>query len=381
MGNYDANGYQVHNDDISNVLILNKKSISNHENQLFQAELEKFRPHQNRLLQATHKQSTLMKELTKTYGNLLQDKRVRSEQSKYESYNRQRSMVLTRYGKIFQAFNDLIDGLMRAQSFYSEMKDTVESLEKNVETFVSNRRSEGAQLLSQIERDKASTAGSQADRERDRLRELMERMSVDPSSSSPTRSSSSRPPPLSRPSQYNDSYPSAKSPPLSPPNYSKPPTMPSIISRSPAASYQNYPQYTQPLEPHRQDPSRNLSAYGGPNPMGDPYNPMAYPYQTPASPPPSQTSSYYSNPTPQPHQQYPPQGQYLPQGYVPPPPPPGPPPGSQQMNFAIPGAAYPSGPGGYAYHQPSKQGNGSVQPGQAQAQAQNDPWAGLNAWK
>ncbi|KAL8822974.1 MAG: hypothetical protein Q9191_006305 [Dirinaria sp. TL-2023a] len=376
---------KVHNDDITSVLILNKKSIANHENQLFQAELEKFRPHQNRLLQATHKQSALLKELTKRYGDLLQDKRVRSEQTKYESYNRQRNMVSTRYRKIIQVFNDLVDGLMRAQSFYSEMKDTVESLEKNVETFVGNRRSEGAKLLSQIEQDKASTAGSQADRERDRLRELMERMSVDPSASkSPDRASSARPAPLSRPSHSNEPHASAKSPPQSPPYHSKPPSMPGIPSQSPGVtSYQNYPQYSLPPDPHRQEATRPLSPYGAPTQMRDPYNPMAYPFQTPASPPTtSQTPSYYSNPTIQQHHpQYPPQGQYLPQGYVPPPPPPGPPPGSQPMNFGIVGGSYPSGPGGYAYHQPPRQGSGSIPPNQAQAQAQNDPWAGLNAWK
>jgi hypothetical protein len=99
-------------------------------------------------------------------------------------------MPLWRGTESFQAFNDLIAGLMRAQSFYSEMRETVDSLEENVETFVNNRRSEGAQLLNSIERDKASNAGDQADRERDRLRELMERMSMDPSTS-PSKSSSS----------------------------------------------------------------------------------------------------------------------------------------------------------------------------------------------
>ena len=161
-----------------------------------------------------------MKELTKTYGMLLQDKRVKSEQAKYESFSRQRNAVLTKYKKVFQAFNDLINGLMRAQSFYSEMKDTVESLEKNVETFVNNRRSEGAQLLHKIEADKAANAGSQADRERDRLQQLMERMTVDPATS--TKSGNARPVPPSRTSQSNEAY-SAKSPPPSPPYYSKPP--------------------------------------------------------------------------------------------------------------------------------------------------------------
>ena len=326
-----------------------------------------------------------MKELTKIYGDLLQDKRVRSEQAKYENYTRQRNMVISRYKKIHQAFNDLIDGLMRAQSFYSEMKDTVESLEKNVETFLSNRRAEGAQLLGQMERDKASAAGGQADRERDRLRELMERMSIDPSSStSPTKTSSSRPAPPSRPSNLNDAYATAKSPPPPSPHYSQPPMMPGLMAQPPTGnnSYQTYPQYALSPAPN-QDVNRNPSPFGGVQSLGDPYNPMAYPYQTPVSPPHSQLS-FYPNSTPQTHSQYQQQGQYLPHGYVPPPPPPGPPPGSQQMNFGNPSAPYPAGPGGYAHQQPARQGGGSVQQQQQQqqqTQTQSDPWAGLHAWK
>ena len=372
--------FQVHNDDISNMLILNKKSISNHENQLFQAELEKFRPYQNRLLQANHKQTALMKELTKTYGDLLQDKRVRSEQAKYEGFTRQRNTVLTRYRKVFQAFNDLIAGLLRAESFYSEMKDSVESLEKNVETFVNNRRSEGAQLLSQIERDKASSAGGQADRERDRLRELMERMSVDPSSSSlPTRSksSSSRPAPLSRPPQSHSQqaqqqstpYPT-KSPPISPPY-----TSTGLQSPDMASVYSNgYPQYSVLSNGHYAlPPSRDLYQSGGAAGPKDPYNPVAYPYQAPGSPPPNQ-QFYPQNSAVPAYPQYPQHNQYMPHGYIPPPPPPGPPPGSQQT-FPNPSTPYPAGPGGYAQHPTSRQSGSSQQHGQ------NDPWAGLNAWK
>ncbi|KMU84114.1 vacuolar protein-sorting protein bro1 [Coccidioides immitis H538.4] len=159
---------KVHNDDISNVLILNKKSIANQEEQLFQAELEKFRPHQTRLLQANHKQTALMKELAKVYGDLLQDKRVRAEQSKYETLSRQRNSVISKYRKVHKAFKELLSGLDQAQTFYMQMKDTVDSLKKNVDTFLNNRRSEGAQLLNQIERDKSSTGHE--DREREKLK-------------------------------------------------------------------------------------------------------------------------------------------------------------------------------------------------------------------
>ncbi|EON98942.1 putative vacuolar protein-sorting protein bro1 protein [Phaeoacremonium minimum UCRPA7] len=150
---------KVHNDDISEILILNKKSIANFENQLFQSELEKFRPHQTRLVAANHKQSALMKELTATFNSLLQDKRVRAEQSKYESIQRQRSTVISKYRRAYQEFLDLEAGLQSAKRWYTEMKETVESLEKNVESFVNNRRSEGAQLLNQIEQERANVDG------------------------------------------------------------------------------------------------------------------------------------------------------------------------------------------------------------------------------
>ncbi|KAK5699156.1 bck1-like resistance to osmotic shock, partial [Elasticomyces elasticus] len=174
---------RVHNDDISNVLILNKKSIAGQEGQLFEAELEKFRPHQTRLLQANHKQASLMKELTKIYGDLLQDKRVRAEQSKYETITRQHNTVMGRYKKVYDAFHGLQSGISQAQTFYAEMTDTVNSLKGNVETFLNNRRSEGAQLLSQIEHGKANGAADQEDREREKLRSLMERLSTDPNAS------------------------------------------------------------------------------------------------------------------------------------------------------------------------------------------------------
>ncbi|KAJ9635900.1 bck1-like resistance to osmotic shock [Coniosporium tulheliwenetii] len=318
---------QVHNDDISNVLILNKKT--NQEQQLFKAELDKFRPHQTRLLQANHKQTSLMKELTRTYSDLLQDKRVRAEQSKYEAFSRQRNSVMTKYRKVYHAFNDLIAGLQRAQGFYSEMKDTVESLQKNVETFVNNRRSEGGQLLTAIENSKKASGNAQADLEHERLQRLMERMSTDPSNSptSPQRiKQEARPPPLQ---QQHESYQPAYNTAASPP----------------------------------------------------PYNPNTY---GPVSPP--ATQQYFSPPPGQYHtpqqqsQHHSQQFSGIPPGYVPPPPPPGPPPGQLDFSGLTGAGAYPAGPGGYTA-QGQRGGRGSSQYQQGQGQGTGDPWAGLSGWK
>ena len=386
----------MHNDDISNVLILNKKSIPNHENQLFQAELEKFRPHQTRLLQAQHKQSSLLKELTKAYGDLLQDKRVRSEQSKYETISRQRNSVMTRYRKVFNAFNDLTAGLMRAQGFYTEMRDTLESLEKNVEAFVNNRRSEGAQLLNQIEQDKASGAGGQADRERERLRELMERMSTEPNASgSPLKS---KPPPISTGPQGAKSSPT--SPHYNQSSTAQPYNMPP--SRSPSIPHPTTQQQYSNSTPYDRNKTPYLHPQGAVAPVTEGYNPMAYPYQTPVSPPPGQqffpssipgSYGYHPQQPQQQHHQYSQQQttqhQYMPQGhasqgYIPPPPPPGPPPGSQTQYPSSSASPYPAGPGGYAQSRPfgglpQQQHQGHQ--GQQQGQVQGDPWSGLNAWK
>ncbi|KAI9761082.1 MAG: hypothetical protein M4579_001234 [Chaenotheca gracillima] len=408
---------KVHNDDISNVLILNKKSITNQENQLFQAELEKFRPHQTRLLQANHKQASLMKELTVSYGDLLQDKRVRSEQSKYESITRQRNTVMSRYKKIYQAYNDLNSGLLKAQQFYGEMKDTVNSLYKNVETFVNNRRSEGGQLLSQIEQDKANGASGQADRERERLKELMERMSMDPTTSPSKSSKSGTPLPLS-----SSAYPTSGGyPATSPPATPRYPT--TGISQygaptSPPPQSQGYPQYGGPPPPqngtytsHHQPSSQPPSTYRrDSSQQHDPYNPgnfgpprrdshQTQQSQNPASPPPnqqyfSQYGGYPQQPQQQPQHPAPPQQQqYMPPGYVPPPPPPGPPPLGPQQSYPNTSGSYPAGPGGYAqsgqphHTYPNQQYGASSPPPPQQGRSGSgagtsaDPWAGLNAWK
>ncbi|KAI0132055.1 BRO1-like domain-containing protein [Xylariales sp. AK1849] len=390
---------KVHNDDISQILILNKKSISNYENQLFQTELEKFRPHQNRLLQANHKQSTLMKELTATFNNLLQDKRVRAEQSKYESIQRQRSSVVNKYKRAYQEFLDLEAGLQSAKRWYTEMKETVDSLEKNVETFVNNRRSEGAQLLNQIEQERAVNKSQQAEVERERLRGLMERMSMDPSASPPPRAGSTRntPTPLNF-SQNNAAYPPQNTTPRYPQasftgQYqvatSPPPvqtTFPSFSSPPPNPSYSSTPQ---PQNQQYGQLAYNPSNWGrNPGPTSPPPTQTSFSLgpggRGPASPPPTQTSFSHNQPyntygNPQAGQQAPSQA-YVPPGFVPPPPPPGPPPlGPQQtMHYSQQQQQQHE----YHYGQPQSAVPQSAMPRSAQPQQQQqDPWAGLSQWK
>lgn len=409
----------MHNDDITQILILNKKSISNYETQLFQQELEKFRSHQNRLLQANHKQSALMKELTAAFNSLLQDKRVRSEQSKYESIQRTRSSVINKYKRAYQEFLDLEAGLHGAKNWYTEMKETVESLEKNVESFVNNRRSEGAQLLNQIEEKKSSSKSAQAELEQERLKGLMERMSMDTPASPPKqRSGRPTPAPLFQPDQAprygQQSYqvPGQFQVPTSPP-----PNQYNSSSTPQQHAYQGYASPPAGGQPYGQAPvsmyqqaAYNPSQYGrtpgptSPPPTSPPPNQTTFGMNAmrgPASPPPNQTSfgqvqgfGTYGAPVSAQHGQH---GQhqhqhshsqggqqgYVPAGYVPPPPPPGPPPLGPQQTMHYGGQQ----PQQHQQQQP-QQGYGYPQQHQQQHQQQqhqqpqqHDPWAGLNAWK
>ncbi|RMZ00140.1 hypothetical protein D0860_08098 [Hortaea werneckii] len=394
---------KIHNDDISNVLILNKKAVSNQEAQLFKAELEKFRPHQNRILQANHKQSSLMKELTRTYNDLLQDKRVKGEQNKYEAFSRQRNTVLNKYRKVYQAYCDLQAGLSRAQQFYEEMRDTVDSLKKNVESFVENRRSEGGKLLSAIEANK----GSGQEREQARLKELMERMSVSPSGHHSPSSAGTpvpgmtltasmdarhRPPPL-QPQQSGSAAYSAH-PPYNP--VASPPITPryqpnGMQSPAPHMQYQPTPTASsgQFQQPQQRGPYNPNSYAGTPSSNQQMTSPPAH--QQYFSPPPNQPYGGSGAFSQQPQQQVPSTTQYgqqqpyyagggvggggtpgmPPPGWQPPPPPPGPPPSGSMMQQPSQNAYGYAGAGqGQQYSQPQGGSGGG-----------GDPWAGLNAWK
>ncbi|KAK3390856.1 BRO1-like domain-containing protein [Podospora didyma] len=370
---------KAHNDDISQILILNKKSIANFEQQLFQSELEKYRPHQTRLVQASHKQATLMRELTVAFNGLLQDKRVRSEQSKYEAIQRTRGSVMSKYKRAYQEFLDLEAGLHSAKNWYKEMRETVESLEKNVETFVNNRRSEGAQLLNQIEQERALNKNAQAALEQERLKGLMERMSMGSSTSPQKRPTSARntPTPLS----FNNSAPMYPKT-----NFAGQYQVPSSPPPTGANAPQSYVPQTSQAGYSNNSMAYNPGSLGRiPGPASPPATQSTFNVPArrgPTSPPPNQTTfsqhqqapySTYGNPAAAQQQQQQQQHQqhYAPTGFVPPPPPPGPPPlGPQQTVHYGSADYYSANPN--AVRPPSAQ---------QQPQSQADPWAGLSAWK
>lgn len=296
---------------------------------------------------------------------------------------RQRAAVTNRYKRAYQEFLDLVAGLHSAKNWYAEMKESVESLEKNVQSFVHNRRTEGAQLLNQIEKEQAAGKSSQAELERERLRELMDRMSMgggQAGSPKPQAHDGGRrapPAPLFSPGQaarYSDANFASQYPlPTSPPAHQV--SMPPTTYGSMAAGYQ-----AQGGASYGQPAAYNPSQYGmNPGPASPPPTQTSFgmsTYRGPASPPPTQTSfgqamhgyGGYQGQQQQQQQQAAQKGRpvsVVPPGFVPPPPPPGPPPLGPQQTIHYGAQDYPV--------------EGAQ--GQQQQQQESDPWAGLSAWK
>ena len=132
-------------DDISSVLILNKKTPGI-ENRVFKSELEKFKPHQIRISATISRQEQLVEELTSTFKLVLENKANKSKQRKWESVShriRSRTKELDRAASTYQ---NISSGLSRAMKFYSDLDSLVENISTEARSFVQRRQQEGRNL-------------------------------------------------------------------------------------------------------------------------------------------------------------------------------------------------------------------------------------------
>ena len=97
-------------DDISNVLILNKKT-SNVEQQIFTAELEKYKAHKQRISATIQQQQQVIRELTDAFKALVEDKDAEKLQKRYGQVDQRRQTVISRFSnaktQYFEAREDL----------------------------------------------------------------------------------------------------------------------------------------------------------------------------------------------------------------------------------------------------------------------------------
>ena len=101
---------RIQADDISHLLILNRKT-QNVEPSLFAAELEKFRPHQNRIGATVHHQQVALNEVTAAYKTLSESPRARQIQTRFGRVDKRRKDLLARFRRAHEGYGEARAGV------------------------------------------------------------------------------------------------------------------------------------------------------------------------------------------------------------------------------------------------------------------------------
>jgi hypothetical protein len=364
-------------DDISQMLLLNKKS--NAEQQIFANELEKFRPHQQRISATIQYQQQAIQDLTNAFKSLMEGSEAQTLQLQHDKAERLRRNLTSDFSEANSIYNEVKEGLNRGIQFYSGVQETIESLQRNIQRFISERSNERNRLMDTIESNKSS-------REQELLRETLNKYTIAPPPLAPLQTQPST-------SSINTtmSHLTAQTRQLSMNEPSAPFGYTPAPPPKPQAFVQQQQHHQLPPPPlHPPPPVNNPSPYGvyGSGAGRPSYQPQQQQQQAPPPPlspyaPPPLPQSPSQNVPPRPiYNQYQPQTptyvsqQQLPQGYYGAPPPPVGPPQPQYYSQQPPpsqqlyGHPQPMPPQGAGYHQ--QQGY-QPQPQQWQQQHQQQP--------
>ncbi|KAF9169610.1 bck1-like resistance to osmotic shock [Mortierella sp. AD011] len=165
-------------DDISNLLILNKKSAGI-EPQLFAQELEKFRPHQTRITATVHHQQAVVQELTIHYKELMNGQEARNLQEVWDTTERKRQALADQLLKTKASYVAVKDGYRMGIRFYEDLNEPVQDLVKAVDQFCRSRKEERDMLERQV-------VTTQSERESKALRDQLSKLgSISPPPANP----------------------------------------------------------------------------------------------------------------------------------------------------------------------------------------------------
>ncbi|SJL10158.1 related to Vacuolar protein-sorting protein BRO1 [Armillaria ostoyae] len=150
---------KVQNDDVSHLLLLNRRNTGV-EPTLFAAELEKFRPYQQRLEATLQHQGLALQEIT-TLWKSLKDLAGRGPGArKWEEREKRKKDTVRRFSRARDVYMEVRDGLAKGLQFYNDLTGLTNSLHENVKSFISGRVSEKDNLVSQIEVEKRLSSAS-----------------------------------------------------------------------------------------------------------------------------------------------------------------------------------------------------------------------------
>ncbi|KAI9567770.1 BRO1-like domain-containing protein [Boletus coccyginus] len=310
---------KIQADDVSHLLLLNRRN-SSVEPALFAAELEKFRPYQQRLAATVHHQQISLQEIQGMWKSLRDSAGRGPGAKKWEEREKRKKDAIRRISRTRDGYMEVRDGLMKGLQFYQQLTELSTTLSRNVRSFVSERRLEREKLAGQAEVQQRLTAAKPPpplDTKPPVPRPPRSPPSMEASFASMNlQSGTSRPSPPTKPPQrisytspVSPANPQPPNPPLDPyaslglfgssqyvasslpAQPSAPPPPPSIPQRQ-----SSFP----PPPPPQSQPSRLYGSLGYPtSTFPAPPHPMQYPSPTPPpSTPPRPPTQYQSMPPP-----------------------------------------------------------------------------------
>ncbi|KAH0831222.1 BRO1-domain-containing protein [Lanmaoa asiatica] len=292
---------KIQADDVSHLLLLNRRN-SGVEPTLFAAELEKFRPYQQRLAATVHHQQIALQEIQNLWKSLRDIAGRGPGAKKWEEREKRKKETIRRISRARDGYMEVRDGLTKGLQFYNQLTELSTTLSRNVKSFVSERRSEREKLAGQAEVQQRLSAAKPPS-----IPPVDTKPPVPPPPRSPPsieasfasmnlQSGASRPsPPAKPPARTSYTGPVLPAQPQRPASYIPPP--PPQLPRS-SYAVSNLPS----------DPYANLGLFSSSQ-----YAPSPLPPQ-PSAPPPPLPQRQSSFPPPPPQSQ--PPRQYASQGYA-----------------------------------------------------------------
>ncbi|SCV73896.1 BQ2448_6326 [Microbotryum intermedium] len=245
---------RVQGDDISHLLILNRKGSAALEPSLFATELDKFRAHQTRITATLQHQQSTLSEISADVKVISEGKKAREMQGRWGEAERNKRDLVTRLGYAAQTAGEVRTALQKGLQFYSDLSELVEGLNNQVRSYLQQRGSERSQMASSASvKQRLEAPSSTASPSLDRQFGAMDLGSR--GASTPSWASTTSPAPPSASSHY--SSPPSPAPP-SVPSYPQqgyllpPPAAPSPYSNFPSSgAFSTTPAPQPPAPPSR----------------------------------------------------------------------------------------------------------------------------------
>ena len=139
----------VRDDDISNVLVLNKDKDDLEG--VFNEELQKFNPYQERISTTIDKQTSLINSIKQLMASVLDDKAVKSAMKEYEKKSTTRQAKTAAYLAAYDSWKAYSQGCEQAAPFYKQLFKFAEELKFKIEKYVGQRANEGNRFVQSIQ--------------------------------------------------------------------------------------------------------------------------------------------------------------------------------------------------------------------------------------